>query len=150
MVVHELTTTECRDALQRADLGRLACVNGDQPYIVPIHFSFDAGRNCLYAFSVLGQKIDWMRQQPKVCLAVEDLTDKNHWTTVLVFGRYEELTDSADDKAALEAVMELFKQRPEWWLPAVAKVGTRESHETVIYRVTIDQLTGRRASRGGA
>ena len=137
-------------ARQRYVLLSLACAHDDQPYILPIHFSFDAARNCLYAFSTVGQKIAWMRQNPKVCVAVEDVTDKDHWTTVLVFGRYEELTDSPDDAAALKAVIGLFQQRAEWWLPATAKLGTREHHEVVIYRIQIDQLTGRRASRDRA
>jgi hypothetical protein len=42
----------------------------------------------------------------------------------------------------------LFQQRPEWWLPAAAKVGAQEHHHAmVIYRIQIDRLTGRRASR---
>ena len=150
MLIHELSESDCREVLRRGDLGRLACVHDDQPYILPIHFSFDAARNCLYAFSTVGQKIAWMRQHPKVCVAVEDVTDKDHWTTVLVFGRYEEVSDSPEDAAALKAVVALFQQRAEWWLPATAKLGTREHHEVVVYRIQIDQLTGRRASRDRA
>ena len=47
--------------------------------------------NCLYAFSTIGQKIEWMRENPKVCLEVEEIDDQSHWTTVLVIGRYEEI-----------------------------------------------------------
>ena len=32
-----------------------------------------------------------MRENPKVCLEVEEIGDKSHWTTVLVIGRYEEI-----------------------------------------------------------
>lgn len=104
----------------------------------------------MYAFSTVGQKIDWMRQNPKVCVEIEDVADKNHWTTVLAFGRYEELDESAADKAARSSAQELFSKRPEWWLPAAAKVGPRESHAMVIYRIQIDRMTGRRASRDRA
>ena len=82
MLVHELSATDCLEVLRRSDLGRLACAHNDQPYVVPIHFSFDAGRNCLYACSTVGQKIGWMRQNPKVCLEIEEFADKDHWTTV--------------------------------------------------------------------
>lgn len=149
MRISELNAAECEEILARADVGRLACSRHDQPYIVPIHFSFDAGRKCLYAFSTVGQKIDWMRQNPKVCVEIEDVADKNHWTTVLAFGRYEEMGDSPIDRAARKAVEQLFSKRPEWWLPAAAKVGSREQehHAMVIYRIQIDRITGRRASR---
>jgi nitroimidazol reductase NimA-like FMN-containing flavoprotein (pyridoxamine 5'-phosphate oxidase superfamily) len=147
MRVHELTGRECEAILVRSDIARLACARDDQPYIVPIHFSFDSARRCLYAFSTVGQKIEWMRQNPKVCLEVEDITDRDHWTTVLVFGRYEEMDDSPADTAARVSAQRLFEQRPEWWFPAAAKVGTQEHHAVVIYRISIDRLSGRRASR---
>ena len=86
MLIHELSTDDCASVLRRNDLGRLGCAHFDQPYIVPIHFSFDEDRNCLYAFSAMGQKIDWMRDNPKVCLEVEEIADKNNWTTILVIG----------------------------------------------------------------
>lgn len=147
MRIYELNAAECEEILARSDVARLACSRHDQPYIVPIHFSFDTARKCLYAFSTVGQKIDWMRQNPKVCVEIEDIADKNHWTTVLAFGRYEELSDSAADRAARNAAEQLFSKRPEWWLPAAAKVGPHEHHAMVIYRIQVDRMTGRRASR---
>jgi nitroimidazol reductase NimA-like FMN-containing flavoprotein (pyridoxamine 5'-phosphate oxidase superfamily) len=101
-------------------------------------------------FSTVGQKIDWMRQNPKVCVEIEDVADKNHWTTVLAFVRYEEMGDSPVDRAAHKAAEQLFSKRPEWWLPAAAKVGSHEHHAMVIYRIQIDRMTGRRASRDRA
>jgi len=148
MIVHDLSPAECAEFLKQSDLGRLACTHEGQPYIVPIHFSFDPDRKCLYSFSTVGQKIAWMRENPKVCVEVDDIADKDHWTTVLAFGRYEEMDESPADKAARQTAQELFQQRPEWWFPAAAKRGAREHHAMVIYRVQIDRLTGRRASRG--
>ena len=86
MLIHELTPAECRDVLWRAKLGRLACAKDDQPYVVPIQLSYDALSDALYAFSTVGQKIEWMRTNPKVCVEIEEITDKSHWTTVIVFG----------------------------------------------------------------
>ena len=146
MLVHELSADECLAVLACSDFGRLACAHGNQPYIVPVFYAFEASRRCLYAFSTVGQKIEWMRENPLVCVEVEDIRDKTHWTTVLVFGRYEELTDTPEDTAARHAAQRLFQERPEWWLPAAAKVPTREEHgRIVVYRIQIDRMTGRRA-----
>ena len=148
MLIHELGAPDCMVILERSDLGRLACAHHDQPYIVPIHFSFDRERQCLYAFSAIGQKIEWMRENPKVCVEVEDLADRAQWTTVLAFGRYEEMGDSPEDQASRNAARALFEGRPEWWLPAAGKVASRDEHPSVlIYRIRIDRLTGRRAGR---
>ena len=147
MLVHELSAAECEELLARSDFGRLACAHEDQPYVVPVHFSFDAEQRCLYAFSASGQKIEWMRRNPKVCVEVEDIRDKDHWTTVLVFGRYEELTDSPAHRGARATAQELFEKRPEWWYPAAARVGGRESQAVVIYQICIGRVSGRRAGR---
>ena len=100
MLIHELTPAESAEVLRRSSVGRLGCARHDQPYVVPIHFSFDAGRNCVYGFSAIGQKIEWMRDNPKVCLEVEEIGDKDHWTTVLVVGRYEEIHNDPEQADA--------------------------------------------------
>jgi nitroimidazol reductase NimA-like FMN-containing flavoprotein (pyridoxamine 5'-phosphate oxidase superfamily) len=67
---------------------------------------------------------------------------------VLAFGRYEEMGDSPEDQAARNTAKGLFEKRPEWWLPAAAKVAARAERAAVlIYRIQIDRLTGRRAGR---
>ena len=147
MLIHKLSAPECEEVLVRSELGRLACAHDGQPYVIPIHFAFDADRTCLYSFSMVGQKIDWMRANPKVCVEVEEITDKNNWNTVLVFGRYQEITDADSDADARRRASERFQERPEWWFPAAAKLPSRERHALVIYRIQVDRLSGRRASR---
>jgi uncharacterized protein len=147
MLIQELTPTQCAEALQRNHVGRLGCSKDGQPYVVPISFSFDREQRCVYSFSTVGQKVHWMRENPLVCLEVDDILDKNHWQTVVIFGRYEEIQDSLDESEARRRAEELLQQRSEWWLPAAAKVGSRERHAVVVYRIHIDRITGRRAAR---
>jgi uncharacterized protein len=147
MLIHELTPTQCADVLQRTNVGRLGCSKGGQPYVVPVFFSFDRERGCVYSFSTVGQKVLWMRENPLVCLEVDDVENKDQWQTVLIYGRYEEIQDSPEEAEARERAETLFRQRSEWWLPAAAKVGSRERHAVVVYRIHIDRITGRRAAR---
>jgi nitroimidazol reductase NimA-like FMN-containing flavoprotein (pyridoxamine 5'-phosphate oxidase superfamily) len=147
MLIRELNTDQCVELLGRTTLGHLGCALGRQPYVVPIQFSFDSDRHCLYAFSAVGQKIAWMRDNPYVCVEIPDITDKNRWTTVLVFGRYEEIEDSPEHAEIRKRVWDRFEQRREWWLPAAAKLDSRESSAVVVYQIHIDRLTGRTASR---
>lgn len=145
MLIHDLTPLECRAVLARTNIGRLGCSRDDQPYIVPILFSYDAADHCVYSFSLLGRKIEWMRSNPKVCLEVDDIGDQFHWTTVVALGRYQEITD---DGPAKRRARELFEQRREWWLPAAAhRAGGQEHAVTVMYRLHLDSLTGRRTAR---
>ena len=147
MQIRELNADECLELLTRTPLGHLGCALGGQPYVVPIHFSFDADKQCLYGFSTVGQKVSWMRQNPHVCIEVSEIADKNRWTSVLIFGRYEEIDDSPEYAETRSRVLDLFQKRQQWWLPAAGKVGSRESPAVVIYQVHIDRITGRSALR---
>lgn len=146
MRIYELTEAECEQVMSGAEFGRLACARCDQPYIVPVHFYFDAEARCLYSFSAVGRKIEWMRENPKVCVEIDVIADRFHWTSVLVFGRYEEIPATADANGPQRRALELFQQRSEWWLPAAGKVvGAEEHHAPVVYRIHVDRVSGRRA-----
>lgn len=148
MVIHELSPVECLQVLARARHGRLACARDGQPYVVPFFYYLDAPGYCLFSFSTLGQKIEWMRSNPKVCVEVDDIVDQFNWTTVLVFGRYDEVGDASHDRDSRRRAHELFRQRSVWWLPGVGKSTAGDEHHTpIVYRIQIDKLTGRRAAR---
>ena len=147
MRIRDLSEAESLALLQRARLGRLACSRNDQPYVVPVRLYLDPGSHCLYGFSMVGQKIDWMRANPRVCVEVDEVVDKDHWATVVIFGTYEELDDSPNDNAGRERAHALFESIPDWWFPAAAKTDSREPHAVVVYRIRIDRMTGRQAAR---
>ena len=150
MLIHELTPAECRDVLGRATYGRLGCSREEQPYVVPFVFMLDPSGTCLYSFSTLGQKIDWMRENPKVCVEVDEVVDQFNWMSVLALGRYEEIRDARHDEELRRQANDLFQHRAEWWFPALGKLASAEEHHsTVVFRILIDKLTGRRAARAG-
>jgi nitroimidazol reductase NimA-like FMN-containing flavoprotein (pyridoxamine 5'-phosphate oxidase superfamily) len=66
MLIQEMTEAECITILARARLGRLACAHQNQPYVVPIYFAYE--QPYAYAFTTPGQKVEWMRYNPLVCL----------------------------------------------------------------------------------
>jgi len=147
MLIHELTPVECRDVLGRATYGRLGCARGEQPYVVPFVFMLDASGSCLYSFSTLGQKIEWMRENPKVCVEVDEVVDQLNWTSVLALGRYEEIRDARHDEELRAQATNLFQHRSAWWFPALGRVASGDEHYSpVVFRILIDKLTGRRAS----
>ena len=150
MTIHELTAEECRVVLARKTMARLACAHGDQPYVVPILCYFDAEGDCLYSVAADGQKVAWMRANPKVCVEMSDISDRYNWTTVVAFGRYEELTESEADTDLRRRAHTLFEQRHEWWLPGMQKPEHAGPARTVVYRIRIDRMTGRRATRESA
>jgi nitroimidazol reductase NimA-like FMN-containing flavoprotein (pyridoxamine 5'-phosphate oxidase superfamily) len=148
MFIHTMTESECQHALENAKVGRLACAHDNRPYIVPIYFAYHERH--LYAVSTMGQKIDWMRENPFVCVEVDDLTNHEQWMSVVVFGRYEELPDRPQHKSARElALMLLQKKSPWWWEPAYICEDHRDvphSCTPVAFRIRIDRLSGLHAT----
>jgi nitroimidazol reductase NimA-like FMN-containing flavoprotein (pyridoxamine 5'-phosphate oxidase superfamily) len=147
MVIHEMTEHECRRALRRATFGKLACARDNQPYVVPIHFWYD-GKH-VYGFTTLGQKVEWMRSNPLVCLEIDERRSDNEWMSVIVFGRYEELPDTPEFGPARAQARHLLRKRAIWWEPAFAAAEHRDKPHVlapVFYRIHIEQMTGHRAT----
>jgi nitroimidazol reductase NimA-like FMN-containing flavoprotein (pyridoxamine 5'-phosphate oxidase superfamily) len=147
MFVHELTDAECLEVLSRSQVGRLACSFEQQPYIVPTNFAFD-GR-FIYAFTTLGQKVEWMRANPLVCFEVDEVRSRSRWTSIIIFGRYEELLDEPDfEKDRLQAYACLSEQTV-WWEPAYIAQDHRVNQHSlrpIFFRIHINKMTGRRAN----
>jgi nitroimidazol reductase NimA-like FMN-containing flavoprotein (pyridoxamine 5'-phosphate oxidase superfamily) len=147
MLIEEMTEAECRNVLARTRLGRLACAHQNQPYIVPIYFAYE--QPYLYAFTTPGQKVEWMRYNPIVCLEVDEVKDSDHWTSVVIFGRYEELQSMPVWKDASVHALELLNKNAGWWEPGCASSRLHDPSQPVapvFYRIHIDRITGRRAT----
>jgi hypothetical protein len=80
--------------LMRLGYGRLACACNNRPYIVPIYFAYDSDR--LYCFSTLGRKIEWMRENPLVCVEVDEVRGHDDWASVIVLGQYVEIPNTRE------------------------------------------------------
>ena len=147
MLIHKMTDDECRSVVARAQYGRLACVNGEQPYIVPVAVYLDPDEPFIYGFSTLGQKVRWMRANPRVCVEVEEIVSRKAWATVVVFGRYQEILRSGPGGAVRERAAQLLGKQAEWWLPGTAKLSSGdETGVPVLYRIRIGRMTGRRTA----
>ncbi len=84
--------------------GILACAQENQPYVVPVYLAYDEVSGCLYGFTTPGQKIEWMRANPLVCVEMDEIEAYDQWVSVIVFGRYEELPETpGSDGVRLQA-----------------------------------------------
>ena len=148
MFIHEMTRAECSEALARAKFGRLGCAHDNQPYVLPLNFAFD-GINYLYGFTTLGQKVEWMRSNPLVCFEVDEVKNHNQWSSVIVFGRYEELPDTPEFGAARTRAHGFLQKRAMWWEPAYISQENRDNPHSlspVFFRIKIEGVTGHRAN----
>jgi nitroimidazol reductase NimA-like FMN-containing flavoprotein (pyridoxamine 5'-phosphate oxidase superfamily) len=147
MFIHELTYEECRHFLQQVSVGRLSCARDNQPYVVPIYFAFDD--TYVYGFTTLGQKIEWMRSNPLVCLEVDEMISDQQWTSIIVFGKYEELSDTPEYTSARNRAYAFLQKRAMWWEPAYISQEHRDQPHSltpIFYRIRIEKMTGHRAT----
>ena len=146
MLIESMTRRASIDLLARTSLGRLACAHDGQPYITPFSFAYDD--NHLYAFSTLGQKVAWMRANPRVCVEADELFTRQDWATVIVIGRYEEFTDTPEDEDRRIHAYKLLQRNPVWWEPGYARTVSagieRPINGTMYFRIHIDQISGHR------
>jgi uncharacterized protein len=144
MRIQELDKEQSLRVLARLRLGRIACCEAAQPYIVPFYLAYDRGY--LYSFSTIGQKITWMRANPAVCVQTDEIESTEEWVSLVILGRYEELPDTAGLKVERERAYELLQQTPCWWEPGYSKMivdGAERPLDPVYFRIQILEITGR-------
>jgi uncharacterized protein len=142
MRIIAISQQECRDLLKRVSIGRLACSLDDQPYIVPVAFSYEP--DCIYIFSTRGKKIKWMRQNPKVCLQADEIGNRLNWVSVIVTGTYLELGEPQYTAQRGHALKQL-AQYSQWWQNPLAERREQTSDlsiEPVFFRIDIKSMSG--------
>ena len=149
MRIFSLTTLECTKLLTASRLGHLACAKDGHPYVVPIYFAYSD--NHLYAFSMPGKKIEWMRANPQVSVFVHRRGRGSEWKSVVVDGRYEGLPDRIGHKRERDRAWSLLSRHAGWWEPGAIKPVTSPlsgSSEHVFFRIFVEGISGRQAKEG--
>ena len=147
MLVRTLSVLESTKLLSANRLGHLACAKDGQPYVVPLHYAHSD--NHLYAFSLPGKKIDWMRANPQVSVQVGEHGQGRGWRSVVVDGNYEELPDRIGNKLQRDHAWSVLSQHADWWEPGALKPAiplVADSIPHVFFRISIEQVSGREAS----
>lgn len=147
MQISEMEEKDCREILRRISFGRLACSRNDQPYVVPVYFAYETDH--LYGFTTVGQKIEWMRANPKVCVQVDETGDHSEWRSVVVYGRYRELPDLPPFVSERSRARELLAHRSLWWQTGFAARRAKSENDLIpplFYCIDIDSMSGYRAT----
>ena len=142
---HITDTDAIRGILRKARVCRLAMVDGDSPYVVPLSFGFHDGT--LYFHTALkGKKIDLLRKNPRVCFEVDTVVETVEaeapceWTfryqSVIGFGRARFLEDPEEKRRGLEVIFRHYAGRAETF-------SDEKIRATEIIRVDIETMTGK-------
>jgi uncharacterized protein len=134
-MIEPLGNKDARRLLQANHYGRLGCCSNDEPYVVPINYLYH--NENIYFHSLLGRKITTMRNNPQICLQVDEVKDDYNWQSVIVFGYYEEITEPQERTGLLAA---LFAQLPH--LTPVESKMTKGQDEVIVFCIRIKNISG--------
>lgn len=128
---------------------RLAMMDGDRPYIIPVNYGYHEG--FLYIHSAPeGKKIDLLRQNPELCFEVEDPVEiikgeracdwSTRYRSVVGYGRVEILSDEAGKQLGLEMIM------AQHGAPELKEFDPGNIKRMVILKIRITTMTGKKSS----
>jgi uncharacterized protein len=137
IVTRVLSDAEAREVITAGKVGRLGCIDQDEPYVVPINYLFDEGS--IYSHSLPGRKIDAMRAHPRVCLQVDQIDDDFHWRSAIAFGNFEEIRAPSDRRAILSKLLAHF---PLLTPVESAIVQDAAAPDSIVFRIIVDRVTG--------
>jgi nitroimidazol reductase NimA-like FMN-containing flavoprotein (pyridoxamine 5'-phosphate oxidase superfamily) len=142
----ELNDDQITSILSSQVLGRIACTDGDQPYIVPLTYKYDG--KCIYGQTNEGTKLEILRKNPNVCFEVDRLTDMRNWQSVIVYGRFEELTTKDAEEARDILFTRVFSLMTSSTVHSfehevTGKIDDSTRVKYIMYRIKIHKMTGR-------
>ncbi len=138
--IQELSREEIDAFLGAQRIARLGCHADGLTYVVPVIYAYDG--ESIYSVTTEGQKVAMMRDEPRVCVEVDeyDADGRGSWRSVIAYGGYEEL-----EGEGVEAALALLRGR-------FARAATAESPRAlgpgvVAFRIRLTELTGRSVTR---
>lgn len=142
----ELAPEEIEQILRRGSHAHLGCHHWSETYVCPITYAYEDGY--IYSHSLMGKKIKMMRANPNVCVQVEEVDSLFNWKSVIVRGRFEELTGGIEAETGLRLLKKKIAS-----LESARKVSELEVQidailsQAKIYRIKIEKMTGRAEER---
>ena len=134
------------EMLEQAQVCRIPFNDDPYPYVVPVNFVYRVP--CLYFHSAgVGRKMDLIAADGRVCfeidecMAIEGRDRACNWgarfESIIGEGQASVLTDTAEKRVALEALMEKYSGRRDWALD------TPEVERVAVVRIDVKHLSGK-------
>lgn len=135
--MEELTAAEVDAFLREQFVARIGCHADGETYVVPVIYAWDG--ECAWVQSIEGRKVEMMRADPRVCLEIDEY-ERGSWRSVILWGRYEELSGEDAERATELLLARFGRRRRTGERPAGAPRG-------VAFRIRSERASGRRVTR---
>ena len=141
-----LNDNQINNLLSSNVVGRLACTDGDKPYIIPITYTYDG--EYIYGQTDMGKKLKILKRNHHVCFEVDQMNDLQNWQSVIIYGEFEELKKK-DIETGREILfssifcMETGNSVHAHEHEVTATLEEEEQVKCVMFRIKIKTITGR-------
>lgn len=143
----ELTHEQVEALLRSEVVGRIGCHAGGKTYVVPVTYAYDG--TAVIAHSADGTKLRMMRENPSVCFEVDRVENLANWQSVIAWGRFEELQGEEAAAAMHTLVARMLPLMsheanvPSHGMPHGAHAADTAGHRASLFRIVLDERTGR-------
>jgi nitroimidazol reductase NimA-like FMN-containing flavoprotein (pyridoxamine 5'-phosphate oxidase superfamily) len=144
-VFSALSRDECLALLNRHAVGRIAYAFHDRVDIQPVHYVQSEG--WLYGRTSEGSKLDTIAHNRWVAFEVDEVRGTFDWASAVVHGAFYRLDPEAPAQAEREHAARAAALL-ENVVPNTLSLGDPVPFRTVLFRVHVDEVTGRRAVPG--
>ncbi len=143
-IFRELDRDECLTFIAKHNVGRLALSHKDRVDIVPIHYVHHDG--WLFGRTAAGTKLEMVTHNRWVAFEVDEVRGLFDWESVVLKGGLYLLRREGSDheRAIYDRGVELVRQL----VPTAMTPDDPLPERTLLFRIHIDDITGRRASPG--
>ena len=115
-------------------IGRIACCDLHKPYIVPIAYAYD-GKD-IFCQTTEGKKVEY--------------NNISNWQSVIVYGKFEELTEKETEKAReflVNKIMPLMTNSKihgyEHWEAREQRLDDSHRLKPIIFKLKIEEISGK-------
>ena len=147
-MIQNLSKTEIEKVLSNHYLGRMGCCENNTPHVIPITYYYDKETQSIISHTREGMKSKIFRNNPSVCLEVEEFENLRNWKSVVVYGKVEELKGGTARNALHTFVENLKKTISKLDNLKVSKVSeisqsTHPDNQAIIFRIRPTKIAGK-------
>ncbi len=134
--------------LSASDICRIAMIDGNRPYIVPLNYGYD-GKALYFHSASAGKKIEILKQNNRVCFEIENYNEiirdeiPCEWTakyrSLIGYGTIEFITGHEEKKKGLDIIMGHYGKK------GVNSYKDNHIENIVILKLNIEEISGKQS-----
>ncbi|WP_111683413.1 pyridoxamine 5'-phosphate oxidase family protein [Winogradskyella tangerina] len=150
-MIKSLDFQRCSEVLKNNYIGYLSYISNKRPYTIPITYFYNEKERYIICYSGNGHKIDAMRKQPNISLAVAEIYTNNKWQSVLAHGQYHEI-DGGPAKLYLHefslGIKDIVLRKERRDLDYISEFSSKiyNMEIPIVFLINVDDITGKSRS----